>query len=142
MARHFAAGEGGGARVCVHCFTGDEQDLRQVLATGASVGFTGYVGMQRRATETGTLAAIAALHGSGQLPLGRVMIETDAPFMCPDKAWLPPGAGFARKGQCEPAFAPAVCRALAAALGAAGRGTSTTARPRPGLRPLGAVKRP
>ena len=59
---------------------------------------------QRRATETGTLAAVAALRGGGQLPLGRVMLETDAPFMCPDKAWLPPGAGFARKVRQTPSW--------------------------------------
>jgi len=65
------------------------------------------------------MQAIAALHAAGELPLSRLMIETDAPYMCPDKAWLPK---FAKKGASEPAFTPAVCRALAAALGGAERG--------------------
>jgi Tat protein secretion system quality control protein TatD with DNase activity len=44
------------------------------------------------------------------------MLETDAPFMAVDRAWTPPETGLGRKN--EPAAMPAVCRAVASALGA------------------------
>ena len=49
------------------------------------------------------------------LTLDQIMLETDAPFMAPDKVWLQKETGLsARKN--EPAAMPAVCRAVAAAL--------------------------
>jgi TatD DNase family protein len=51
---------------------------------------------------------------TGALPLNRLMIETDAPYMTPDKEWLPKAVGI--KGRNEPAALPGVCRAVAAAL--------------------------
>ena len=36
-------------RVCVHCFTGNLPELELVRAFGARVGFTGFVGVAKRA---------------------------------------------------------------------------------------------
>ncbi len=110
------------ARVCVHCFTGDEAELAPLLARGVVVGFTGFVGIAKRAGAT--IAALRALGVARQVaPLsegGRVLIETDAPFMSPDKQFLPTATAKAiglRGGKNEPCVMPAVARALAAALG-------------------------
>jgi hypothetical protein len=69
-------------------------------------------------------ASSATLHGqSGRaettgvaLTLDQIMLETDAPFMAPDKAWLSKDAGLGGRKN-EPAAMPAVYRAAAAALG-------------------------
>ena len=50
------------------------------------------------------------------LRLDQILLETDAPFMAPDKAWLRKEAGLGGRKN-EPAAMPAVCRAAAAALG-------------------------
>jgi TatD DNase family protein len=50
------------------------------------------------------------------LTLERILLETDAPFMAPDKAWLPAATGLGGRKN-EPAAMPAVCRSVAAALG-------------------------
>ena len=96
--------------------------------------------MAKRAREAGTLAALT----DGGLPLERLMLETDAPFMAPDKYvrvqcdasllpkstvyrvvswydskrrnWISAGCGIGGRKN-EPAALPAVCRAVAAALG-------------------------
>ena len=50
------------------------------------------------------------------LRLDQIMLETDAPFMAPDKVWLRKETGLGGRKN-EPAAMPAVCRAAAAALG-------------------------
>lgn len=70
--------------VCVHCFTGGPEELALVTAAGFRVGFTGFVGVAKRAQRT--VAAIRA--AKLDLASGAVLIETDAPFMSPDKRWL------------------------------------------------------
>jgi TatD DNase family protein len=102
-------------RVCVHCFTGSAADLAQLCEMGVRVGLTGYVSLTARAEATGTLAA---LRTAGLLPLDRVMLETDSPFMLPAKGLLTDGARALAAGrQNEPCALPAVCRAVALAMG-------------------------
>lgn len=88
------------------------------------IGFTGFLGMSKRAPST--IAALQRLFDTGDgggganrvmLTLDRIMLETDAPFMAPDKAWLPAATGLGGRKN-EPAAMPAVCRAFAAAIGA------------------------
>ena len=62
------------ARFVFHCFTGDESDMRRVVAFGAWVSFTGVL-TYRNAADVRAAAALA--------PLDRVMVETDAPFLTP-----------------------------------------------------------
>lgn len=50
------------------------------------------------------------------LKLDQILLETDAPFMAPDKSWLRKETGLGGRKN-EPAAMPAVCRAAAAALG-------------------------
>jgi len=100
------------SKVCVHCFTGDAKDLHLLTSRGFMVGFTGYVGIEGRARESGTLDAIS---GAKNLPIDQIMLETDAPFMRPSKKWLPKETGLGNGRNNEPASMPAVCRAFAAA---------------------------
>ncbi|GBG23979.1 Deoxyribonuclease Tat-D [Hondaea fermentalgiana] len=100
------------SRICVHCFTGDTADLEALTSKGYCIGLTGYVGMKNRASGTGTLDAIA---DEARLSLDRLMIETDSPFMRPDKSYFPEETGFRKARNNEPAAMPAVCRAVAAA---------------------------
>ncbi len=61
-------------RFVFHCFTGNETDMRLVLDFGASVSFTGVVTYQN-AREVQAAARL--------VPLDRIMVETDAPFLTP-----------------------------------------------------------
>lgn len=69
-------------RSVVHCFTGDRRTLEQYLSMGFSIGITGWICDDRRAKELRNAVAI--------LPLDRVMIETDAPYLTPRNV---PGLG-------------------------------------------------
>jgi TatD DNase family protein len=87
----------------IHCFTGDERSLRACLDLGLYVGITGWIADDRRGRE---LAEIAKL-----IPLDRLMIETDAPFLLPRN--LKPRPTDRRN---EPAFLPYVLEAVARAI--------------------------
>jgi TatD DNase family protein len=63
------------ARFVFHCFTGGPGDMRALLDFGAMVSFTGVV-TYRNAAEVREAARLA--------PLGRIMVETDAPYLSPD----------------------------------------------------------
>lgn len=62
-------------RFVFHCFTGSDAELEAILDYGAMVGFTGIVTFKNAAT----LAAAAA-----RVPLERLLIETDAPYLTPE----------------------------------------------------------
>ena len=102
-------------KVCVHCFTGSVDELAALVDFGCRVGFTGFLGIAKRSGAT--REAVASLKDR---LAGRLLLETDAPFMLPDKTYLPSSLqkrlGL-RGGKNEPAVLPAVCRALADALG-------------------------
>merc|ERR1719316_2104218 len=66
-------------RVCVHCFTGSTDVLQTYVRRGFRIGLTGFVGMRKRGAHVREAVA------SGLLPLEQLMVETDAPFMKPDK---------------------------------------------------------
>ncbi len=59
----------------VHCFTGDKKTLEQYLDMGFSVGITGWICDDRRAKDLREAVRI--------LPIDRVLIETDAPYLTP-----------------------------------------------------------
>lgn len=63
------------SRFVFHCFTGDAGDMRRVLDFGAMVSFTGVV-TYKNAAEVREAAKM--------VPLGRIMVETDAPYLSPD----------------------------------------------------------
>ncbi|KAH8045009.1 hydrolase [Aureococcus anophagefferens] len=102
-------------RVCVHCFTGSEAELRAVRNFGARVGFTGFLGIAKRSGATRSAAAALAAAGSRRRPRRR-LARDGRPFMLPDKAYVPAALGKQlglRGGKNEPAVLPAVARALA-----------------------------
>jgi TatD DNase family protein len=59
----------------VHCFTGQRAELEAYLALDLHIGLTGWICDERRGKH---LEAIASL-----IPKGRLMIETDAPYIQP-----------------------------------------------------------
>ena len=58
-----------------HCFTGDRNALQKYLSMDLYIGVTGWICDERRGQ---TLKAIIA-----DVPLDRLMIETDAPYLLP-----------------------------------------------------------
>ena len=61
-------------------------------------------------------AHVRAALEAGALPLGNLMLETDAPCMRPDQEHLPDIKRL-RRGQNEPCLLPAVCNVVAACYG-------------------------
>ncbi|MDE5884558.1 MAG: TatD family hydrolase [Oscillospiraceae bacterium] len=66
----------------VHCFTGDKHTLEKYLEMGFFIGITGWVCDDRRAQTLRDAVKI--------LPLDRVLLETDAPYLLPRNV---PGLG-------------------------------------------------
>lgn len=77
-----------GARGVVHCFTGDRAEAEAFLAMGLDIGITGWVTDLQR----GQALREAVPH----LPLDRLHLETDAPYLFPKNAG-------SRRGHNEPA---------------------------------------
>jgi TatD DNase family protein len=85
-------GEVGGQ---VHCFTGTPEDARRYLDLGMHVSFTGIVTFRR---------SEAIQEAARQVPLDRLLIETDSPYLAP----------IPRRGRRnEPAFVRHVAEFLA-----------------------------
>lgn len=83
-----------------HCFTGGPAELEDYLDRGLYIGVTGWVCDERR----GDALRAAVRH----LPLDRVMIETDAPYLLPRDLQPRP-----RSRRNEPVFLPHVLHVLA-----------------------------
>ena len=84
----------------LHCFTGDRQALYRYLDIDLHIGITGWICDERRGLELQRLVR--------EIPLSRLMIETDAPWLTPRTLKPKP-----RNGRNEPAFLPEVLRAVA-----------------------------
>ena len=84
------------ARLVFHCFTGSAAEVDAILAVGAMVSFTGIV-------TFGGAASVAA--ASDRVPLERLMIETDSPFLTP--------APHRKVRPNEPKYVPHVAKFLA-----------------------------
>jgi len=96
-----AAFPGKPEKVLIHCFTGSRRDLHRYLDAGYSIGITGWVCDPFRGAELARLAP--------SIPLDRLLIETDAPFLFPHGATPPTG----RRRRNEPCLLPAVAQQLA-----------------------------
>ncbi len=83
------------ARGVLHCFTGGIAELEDCLALGLSVGITGWICDERRGQ--------ALREATPRVPIERLMIETDAPYLLPRT--LRPKPAHRRN---EPAFLPSV----------------------------------
>lgn len=84
----------------VHCFTGNVAEVKEYLALNCHIGITGWVCDERRGDDLRQ----AVKH----IPLDRLMIETDAPFLTP-RNLTPKPAG----NRNEPAYLPSVLETLA-----------------------------
>jgi TatD DNase family protein len=58
-----------------HCFTGESRELDDYLSLGLSVGITGWICDERRGQHLRELVR--------RIPLDRLMLETDAPYLLP-----------------------------------------------------------
>jgi len=97
LAPHRASLVGGVA----HCFTGGPKELEAYLALDLYIGVTGWVCDERRGAE---LRAAVPL-----IPLERLLIETDAPYLLPRNLKPPP-----RGRRNEPQFLAHVLERVAA----------------------------
>jgi len=88
----------------VHCFTGTREELETYLAMGLHIGITGWICDERRGLALRELVKY--------IPLDRLMLETDAPFLTPRNMRPKP-----KNGRNEPAFLPVVLEAVAQELG-------------------------
>jgi TatD DNase family protein len=88
----------------VHCFTGTLAEAKTYLDKGFYLGFTGAITDARRFAHLEEVVKY--------VPLDRLMIETDAPFMLPKNV---PGPQLARghERRNEPAFLPYVAEKVA-----------------------------
>jgi TatD DNase family protein len=95
---------------CVHCFTGTAEELDAYLALDCHIGITGWIASPRG----GPLASVIP-----RIPLDRLMIETDAPFLAPHPRQQPQHQSSQLQGlvkrvmRNEPVLLPYVLDALA-----------------------------
>jgi TatD DNase family protein len=68
--------EGSAARVVIHCFSGDEEIARECEARGYHMSFAGNITYPKNEALRGAAAVIA---------LDRLLVETDSPFLSPQK---------------------------------------------------------
>lgn len=60
----------------IHCFGGNMSQAKEFIDLGFYIGFTGIITFKKKAED---LQAIVA-----EIPLNRILIETDAPFLAPE----------------------------------------------------------
>ncbi len=104
LARHRPRLVGG----VVHCFTGTRATVEQYLALDLHIGITGWICDERRGASL--------VEAAGAIPLDRLMVETDGPFLLPRK-YLPATPKPLDGRRNEPAFLPAVVTGIARATG-------------------------
>lgn len=84
----------------VHCFTGEKAALYAYLDLDLHIGITGWICDERRGTHLHPLMK--------DIPEGRLMLESDAPYLLPRSLRPKP-----KSGQNEPAYLPEVLREVA-----------------------------
>lgn len=106
-------------KAVVHCFTGTAAELKAYLDAGFHIGITGWICDERRGKPLRELVR--------HVPLNRLMIETDAPFLTPRDLKEKP-----KDGRNEPAFLPHILRSVALCVGKSAeevaKATTETAR--------------
>jgi TatD DNase family protein len=89
-----------------HCFTGGRPELEDCLEMDLSIGVTGWICDERR--------GLALRDAVAHIPLDRLMLETDSPYLLPRD--LQPRPASRRN---EPEFLPHIARTVAALRGEA-----------------------
>ena len=92
------------SNVVVHCFTGEREALHAYLDLDCHIGITGWICDERRGTHLIPLVK--------DIPLSRLMIETDAPYLLPRNIKPKP-----KSRRNEPHYLTVVCQAVADAAG-------------------------
>lgn len=83
-----------------HCFTGNKKELEQCLAADMYIGITGWLCDERRGQELRDIVSL--------IPLNRLMIETDAPYLTPRNIRPKP-----KSSRNEPSYLPHIVSVLA-----------------------------
>ncbi|MCH8221742.1 MAG: TatD family hydrolase, partial [Proteobacteria bacterium] len=91
-------------RAVAHCFTGDGDELDACLELDLYIGITGWICDERRGGHLKDLVA--------NIPLDRLMVETDSPYLLPRD--LDPKPGSRRN---EPMHLPHIVQSIAGARG-------------------------
>jgi TatD DNase family protein len=102
-----------------HCFTGTRSELHACLDLGLDIGITGWICDERRGRH---LLEIVA-----DIPVGRLMVETDGPYLLP-RDLLPKPASRRNEPMYLPHVAATVARARGESLEALAAHTSAAAR--------------
>ncbi|WP_102693884.1 TatD family hydrolase [Rummeliibacillus pycnus] len=84
----------------VHCFTGNKTEVKELVFLGFHIGITGWICDERRGKELQEAVQY--------IPLDRLMIETDAPYLTPRTLKPKP-----KHGRNEPAFLPHIVGEIA-----------------------------
>ncbi len=84
----------------VHCFTGEQRALFSYLDLDLHIGITGWICDERRGTHLHPLVK--------DIPVGRLMLESDAPYLLPRTLRPKP-----KNGRNEPAYLPEVLKEVA-----------------------------
>ena len=83
----------------VHCFTGDKDALLKYIDMGFFIGITGWICDERRGKHLESLIPL--------IPLEKLMIETDAPYL------LPRDMGIDNSSRNEPKYLPHIAKRIA-----------------------------
>ena len=88
-----------------HCFTGTLDEALQYVDMGMYIGVTGWICDERRGADLQRAVA--------EIPLNRLMLETDAPYLLPrDLKQVP-----VKKKRNEPCYLPHICDVTATYMG-------------------------
>jgi TatD DNase family protein len=82
----------------IHCFSGNQTELKQYLDLGLYIGITGIVTIKKRGADLRKFVPL--------IPVERILIETDAPYLTPA-----PEKNHSMRN--EPAYVRSVLRKLA-----------------------------
>lgn len=88
----------------VHCFTGTKAEAKELVSMGFYIGITGWICDERRGKELQEAVQY--------IPLDRLMVETDAPYLTPRNLSFKP-----KHGRNEPAYLPHIVGEIAKFMG-------------------------
>lgn len=87
-----------------HCFTGSKDELIQCIAADMYIGITGWLCDERRGQELRDIVSL--------IPLNRLLIETDAPYLTPRTIRPKP-----KSSRNEPSYLPFIVKEIASITG-------------------------
>lgn len=96
--------EGKLSKAVVHCFTGSENELEDYIEKGYYIGITGWICDECRGTHLKNLVK--------KIPLDRLMIETDAPYLTPRNLKTKPIGN-----RNEPMYLPHILKTISTCIG-------------------------